>query len=196
MARTMIDLICEHCESKFQRRVGQVQEHTFCSQKCYLQSSYRKRTIAEANVARSPNAKTTEPCAACGLPTTRYISSRGSSIFCSTQCRNEHKRANPKRRSNKSDYVLLFVGTSYPGATKHGYIMEHRKVMQETLGRQLERHENVHHINGIKTDNSIANLELWTTSQPQGQRVEDKIRWAKEFLALYERDGEYQDEQV
>ena len=194
MPRTMIDLTCEHCGTGFQRRKGQVQEHSFCSQKCYLASSYRKRTIAAANIARSPNAKTSEPCAACGSMTTRYISSRGTLVFCSVECRTEHKRSNPKRRNNKSDYVLLFVGVDYPGATKHGYIMEHRKVMQEKLGRQLERHENVHHVNGIKTDNSIENLELWTTSQPQGQRVEDKIRWAKEFLALYERDSENQDE--
>ena len=185
MARTMIELTCEHCGSRFPRRKGQVQEHSFCSQACYLKSSYRTRTIAAANIARSPNATTTEPCGACGTPTTRYISSRGKVIFCSTGCRDEYKRSAPKRRSNKADYILLFVGHDYPGATKHGYIMEHRKVMQEHLGRQLERHENIHHINGVKHDNSIENLELWTTCQPQGQRVEDKIRWAREFLAFY-----------
>lgn len=187
MPRTMVDLNCEHCSAAFQRRLGQVPEHPFCSRACYLQSSYRSRTIAAANIARSPNAKTTEPCGGCGTPTTRYLSSRGKRVFCSTACRDEHKRSAPKRRSNKADYVLLFVGVGYPGATKAGYIMEHRKVMQEHLGRELERHENVHHINGDKRDNSIENLELWTTSQPQGQRVEDKIRWAREFLALYDK---------
>jgi len=29
------------------------------------------------------------------------------------------------------------------------------------------------------------NLELWTTRQPKGQRVEDKIAWALEFLGQY-----------
>lgn len=29
------------------------------------------------------------------------------------------------------------------------------------------------------------NLELWTTSQPRGQRVEDKLAWAVEFLNQY-----------
>lgn len=37
----------------------------------------------------------------------------------------------------------------------------------------------------LRDDNRIENLELWSVSHPAGQRVEDKIMWAKEFLCSY-----------
>lgn len=40
--------------------------------------------------------------------------------------------------------------------------------------------------NGVRDDNRIENLELWSTHQPSGQRLEDKLAYAKEIIALYD----------
>ncbi len=106
--------------------------------------------------------------------------------FCSTTCVTRGSIATPVRQTTSHGYIKTFVGRGQPGADKSGHIFEHRHVMQHHLGRTLLPTENVHHINGVRADNRIENLELWSRSQPCGQRVIDKLTWAREFLALYE----------
>lgn len=107
------------------------------------------------------NKATSKPVlCACGRPKTKI----------SFQCAECAKRK-PAWRVNKDGYVIKVVDGKQ--------IMQHRDVMEQHLGRPLRQHENVHHKNGQRHDNRIENLELWSTAQPSGQRVEDKLAWAK-----------------
>lgn len=62
-------------------------------------------------------------------------------------------------RTNKEGYILVYA-RGHPYASKSGYVLEHRLVMEKKLGRYLLPWEKVHHINGIKDDNRSENLQL------------------------------------
>lgn len=92
------------------------------------------------------------------------------------------------RITNSSGYVMV-LDRDNPSSNANGYVLEHRSVMEEHLGRQLLPTETVHHKNGVKDDNRLENLELWSSNHSDGQRVTDKVKWAKEILRLYEPEA-------
>jgi hypothetical protein len=66
-------------------------------------------------------------------------------------------------------------------------VFEHVLIVEEKLGGYLLPDESVHHINGVKDDNRVENLELWVRPQPSGIRASDAVAWAREILARYDR---------
>jgi len=69
-----------------------------------------------------------------------------------------------KKLIKKGDYLYCIV-LEHPKATKHGYVLHHRIIMENYLGRLLSSEEVVHHINGDKLDNRIENLELLSAKE-------------------------------
>lgn len=96
--------------------------------------------------------------------------------FCSKSCANRSRGRNGCLDTH--GYMILPAGKR--GAYRPP---QHRAVMEELIGRKLLPGETVHHKNGVRSDNRPENLELWSSRHGKGQRVGDRIRDAKTFLA-------------
>ena len=67
------------------------------------------------------------------------------------------------RYIDDNGYVNILC-KGHPGADKDGYVLEHRLIMEKHLGRYLTNNEHTHHINRIRDDNRIKNLQLCTSN--------------------------------
>ena len=100
-------------------------------------------------------------------------------VHCSPQAGLANGNWKGGKTKHHKGYIMVRV-------RNNKYVMEHIIVMEGHIGKELADGETIHHLNGIRDDNRIENLELWTKPQPAGIRHSDAVVWAKEILA---RDG-------
>lgn len=146
--------VCKTCGKQFTSK-----NLKYCSPECFLKQ--RKRP------ARN--------CLTCGR---LYHPTTEGRKYCSNKCAQLAPR--PRGESNPcwkgrsvtgGGYVLVRVPDDSPFAamrTKTGYVLEHRLVLAKSLHRVLEKHEEVHHINGERHDNRLKNLQLRNVKHGSG----------------------------
>lgn len=88
------------------------------------------------------------------------------------------------RQVDSMGYVSVYVGGTHSHSIGYsGRVREHVMVMENHLGRHLEKGEVVHHLDGNKTNNDISNLDLCTVAEHnQCHGASEQI-----VFALYQR---------
>ena len=77
---------------------------------------------------------------------------------------------------DKDGYLKRYA-PDHPWPRKGGYVREHVRIMELHIGRRLKPNEVVHHVDHVRSNNDLKNLELLTKSEHSRlHRFEDTSR--------------------
>ena len=187
----MVSSKCEHCgkETNYKYK-GWVRK--YCSHKCANVASSTQRTIPRQSISchfcnkefyllesvirsRTKQVGTapqycSKKCEGMSKRTRKVVNCKQCNkefettrnLFCSRICRDEYFKINGMKKKSgywfENGYKILYVNGNKS-------IKEHIKIMENAIGRKLEKDEVVHHINSNIGDNRIENLALMTRSE-------------------------------
>lgn len=145
---------CEECATEFYAKPNTVSR--FCSSECHNRHQRRSRVVLTCPV-----------CAQDFSLGKATAAGRGESPTCSRACDTLRRTTNAVGREHNGrpavrdhDGYIRVWQPDHPKAFRNGWVLEHRLVMEQVLGRFLETGEHVHHINGRKWDNRPENLAV------------------------------------
>lgn len=96
----------------------------------------------------------------------------------------DHPRWKGGRVIDQDGYILLHQ-PQHPRCDRHGYVREHRLVMEQKLGRYLLPTEVVHHVDGDRANNHPDNLEVFASNREHLAQtlVGQTPQWSPEGMA-------------
>jgi hypothetical protein len=125
---------------------------------------------------------------------------RNQGKYCSRAClyAGRPKPERKTRRYKRGDGYIIVYQPDHPDASKGGWILEHRLVAEQTLGRRLEKYEHVHHIDHCRDHNNPSNLEVLSAAIHAGEsnRHAAQLREAqrREIDALRQQLAQYEEQ--
>ncbi len=99
--------------------------------------------------------------------------------YCSKECRHASRINIGHRYVGKNGYWYIKVSSGK-------YELEHRIIAESILKRPLTDKENVHHINGIKTDNSPENIRVFESNSAHVKHHAQALNWGVKYLRIGE----------
>ena len=78
---------------------------------------------------------------------------------------------------------IFIKNRKHPFADCHGYVKEHRLVMEKHLGRYLTKKEIIHHLDFNKANNNINNLHLFHSNKEHSIYHAFLIKIVRSFIA-------------
>lgn len=165
--RDLARFVCETCGKEFEvpksdHRIKDGEKIRYCSKKC---------------MGIGMRTGETKKCLFCGK---EFYTTRND--FCSRKCARQYRMNNYEHKTYmENGYIVEF----HNGYNKKGNVKQHRRIMEEYLGRKLSEDEVVHHKNGIKTDNRIENLEVKSRSKHSSDHRKQEKAEGKHLFGGY-----------
>lgn len=139
----------------------------------------------------------------CQVTTAKNSKYQGLCISCSNRkiarSASRHHNWNGGHTLSKEGYVYIHFShikdehrhIVKPMLTRCSYVLEHRYVIAKAINRPLLKSEHVHHLNGIKNDNRLCNLQLVTPNEHPAEnkamfdRLKAEIKRLQDLLNLH-----------